>query len=87
MYISDYKYNFTLANFSLSLLSKNKEVLVATVTQFLTSMETAPKLSAFKISARAESCVVEGVSQEGDLVPLIIVDNVLTGNIYIYILK
>ncbi|XP_047356214.1 vacuolar protein sorting-associated protein 13C-like isoform X2 [Vespa velutina] len=77
----DYKYNFTLANFSLSLLSKNKEVLVATVTQFLTSIETAPKLSAFKISTRAESCVVEGVSQEGDLVPLIIVDNVLTGNV------
>ncbi|XP_014604811.1 PREDICTED: vacuolar protein sorting-associated protein 13C-like [Polistes canadensis] len=77
----DYKYNFTLANFSLSLLSKNKEVLVATVTQFLTSVETAPKLSAFKVSARAESCVIEGVSQEGDLVPLTIVDNVLTGNV------
>ncbi|KAK2588797.1 hypothetical protein KPH14_001672 [Odynerus spinipes] len=77
----DYKYNFTLANFSLSLLSKNKEVLVLTITQFLTSIETAPKLSAFKISARAESFVIEGVSLEGDLVPLVIVDNVLTGNI------
>lgn len=76
----DYKLNFTLANCCLSLLSKGKEMLIVTVTQFLTSIETRPTLSAFKVSVRAESLVIEAISIEGDLVPLITVDNVLTGN-------
>ncbi|XP_076634172.1 intermembrane lipid transfer protein VPS13A isoform X1 [Colletes latitarsis] len=77
----DYKFNFTLANSCLSLLNNDKEILVITITQFLTSIEIQSVLSAFKVSARAESFVVEGVSLEGDLVPLITVDNVLTGNV------
>ncbi|KAG7205210.1 hypothetical protein KM043_018296 [Ampulex compressa] len=77
----DYKFNFTLANCCLSLLRTEKEVLVITITQFLTSIETQPALPTFKVSARAESFVIEGVSMEGDLVPLITVDNVLTGNV------
>lgn len=81
---ADYKLNFTLANCCLSLLSKGKEMLIVTVTQFLTSIEARPTLLAFKISARAESFVVEAISTDGDLVPLITVDNVLTGNAPIY---
>ncbi|KZC14473.1 Vacuolar protein sorting-associated protein 13C, partial [Dufourea novaeangliae] len=78
----DYKFNFTLANACLSLLNNNdREILVITVTQFLSSIEVQPTVSAFKISARAESFLVEGVSMEGDLVPLITVDSVLTGNV------
>ncbi|XP_066588204.1 intermembrane lipid transfer protein VPS13A-like isoform X2 [Prorops nasuta] len=77
----EYKYNFTLANCSLSLLSEEKEVIVLTITQFLTSVETQPVQSSFKISARAESFVIEGISIEGELVPLITVDNILTGNV------
>ncbi|KAK9294042.1 hypothetical protein QLX08_011233 [Tetragonisca angustula] len=77
----DYKFNFTLANCCLSLFSHDREILVVTVTQLLTSVEIQPLLSAFKVSARAESFVIEGVSAEGDLVPLITVDNVLTGNV------
>nr|XP_012154530.1 PREDICTED: vacuolar protein sorting-associated protein 13C isoform X3 [Megachile rotundata] len=77
----DYKLNFTLANSCLTLLNNDREILVVTVTQFLTSIEIRPALSAFKISTRAESFVIEGVSLEGDLVPLITVDNVLTGNV------
>ncbi|KOX79049.1 Vacuolar protein sorting-associated protein 13C [Melipona quadrifasciata] len=77
----DYKFNFTLANCCLSLLSHDREILVVTVTQLLTSVEIQSLLSAFKVSARAESFVIEGVSAEGDLVPLITVDNVLTGNV------
>ncbi|XP_053983322.1 intermembrane lipid transfer protein VPS13C-like [Hylaeus volcanicus] len=77
----DYKFNFTLANSCLSLLTNDKEILVITITQFLASIEIQPTLSAFKVSARAESFVVEGVSLDGDLVPLITVDNVLTGNV------
>ncbi|XP_076243831.1 intermembrane lipid transfer protein VPS13A [Calliopsis andreniformis] len=77
----DYKFNFTLANSSLSLLRNDREILVITITQFLTSIEIRPTMSAFKVSARAESFVIEGVSVEGDLVPLITVDNVLTGNV------
>ncbi|CAL7940918.1 unnamed protein product [Xylocopa violacea] len=77
----DYKFNFTLANCCMSLLSNDREILVLSITQFLTSIEVRSALSAFKVSARAESFVVEGVSVEGDLVPLITVDNVLTGNV------
>ncbi|XP_011865236.1 PREDICTED: vacuolar protein sorting-associated protein 13A-like isoform X2 [Vollenhovia emeryi] len=82
----DYKLNFTLANCCLSLLSKDKEMLIVTVTQFLTSIEARPTLLAFKISVRAESFVVEAISTDGDLVPLITVDNVLTGNVSTYFL-
>ncbi|XP_012533549.1 vacuolar protein sorting-associated protein 13A isoform X2 [Monomorium pharaonis] len=82
----DYKLNFTLANCCLSLLSKGKEMLIVTVTQFLTSVEARPTLLAFKISVRAESFVIEAISTDGDLVPLITVDNVLTGNVSTYFL-
>ncbi|CAK9828583.1 Intermembrane lipid transfer protein VPS13A [Anthophora retusa] len=77
----DYKFNFTLANCCLNLLNNGREVLVLTVTQFLTSVEIRSALSAFKVSTRAESFVIEGLSAEGELVPLITVDNVLTGNV------
>lgn len=82
----DYKLNFTLANCCLSLLSKGKEMLIITVTQFLTSIEARPMLLAFKISVRAESFVIEAISTDGDLVPLITVDNMLTGNVSTYFL-
>ncbi|XP_070527175.1 intermembrane lipid transfer protein VPS13A isoform X2 [Cardiocondyla obscurior] len=82
----DYKLNFTLANCCLSLLSKGKEMLIVTITQFLTSIEARPMLLAFKISVRAESFVIEAISTDGDLVPLITVDNVLTGNVSTYFL-
>ncbi|XP_076375159.1 intermembrane lipid transfer protein VPS13A isoform X2 [Megalopta genalis] len=79
---NDYKFNFTLANACLSFLNNSdREILVITMTQFLTSIEIQPIMSAFKVSARAESFVVEGVSPEGDLVPLITVDNILTDNV------
>ncbi|EFN86841.1 Vacuolar protein sorting-associated protein 13A [Harpegnathos saltator] len=82
----DYKLNFTLANCCLSLLNKGKEMLVVTVAQFLTSIEARPTLLAFKISARAESFVIEAISSDGDLIPLVTVDNVLTGNVSTYFL-
>lgn len=62
-------------------------MLIVTVAQFLTSIEARPTLLAFKISARAESFVVEAISTDGDLVPLITVDNVLTGNVSICLSK
>jgi len=86
-FFADYKLNFTLANCCLSFLSKGKEMLIVTVTQFLTSIEARPTLLAFKISVRAESFVIEAISTDGDLVPLITVDNVLTGNAPIYLYR
>ncbi|XP_078045899.1 intermembrane lipid transfer protein VPS13A isoform X2 [Augochlora pura] len=80
---NDYKFNFTLANACLSFLNNSdREILVITMTQFLTSVEIQPIVSAFKVSARAESFVVEGVTPEGDLVPLITVDSILTDNFF-----
>ncbi|XP_015594990.1 vacuolar protein sorting-associated protein 13A isoform X2 [Cephus cinctus] len=76
----DRKYNFSLINYSLSFLLNDREVLVVTLTQFLASIETRPGLLAYKVSARAESFVIEGASAENELVPLITTDNVLTGN-------
>lgn len=49
------------------------------MTQFLASIEKHPELSTYKISTRAESIVIEGVSSENELVPLVTADNVLTG--------
>jgi len=60
-------------------------MLIVTITQFLTSIEARPTLLAFKISVRAESFVIEAISTDGDLVPLITVDNILTGNKSLFI--
>lgn len=74
-----HKLNFTLANCTLSLINEEKEILVATVTHFLSSLETRPGAKAYKISARTESIVIEGASLENDLVPIITADNVTSG--------
>nr|CAD7393579.1 unnamed protein product [Timema cristinae] len=78
--ISEHKFNVTVANCSVSLVSHQHEVLVITLTQFLTSLETRPSAQAFKMSTRAESFVVEGTNLEYDLIPIVTADNVLTGN-------
>ncbi|XP_075975072.1 intermembrane lipid transfer protein VPS13A-like isoform X2 [Anticarsia gemmatalis] len=67
----EHKINLTLANCSLTLMNRSKEVLVVTLTQFLASLETRPSAKAYKLSARAESVVIEGVTSDGDLVPLL----------------
>ncbi|XP_026736347.1 vacuolar protein sorting-associated protein 13A-like [Trichoplusia ni] len=67
----EHKINLTLANSSITLMNRNKEVLVVTLTQFLASLETRPSAKAYKLSGRAESIVVEGVTADGELVPLL----------------
>lgn len=67
--------NVTLANCSLSLINRGREVLVATITQFLASAETRPSAHAFKLSARVDSIIVEGSSLEHDLIPIFTGDN------------
>ncbi|CAG9787972.1 unnamed protein product [Diatraea saccharalis] len=67
----EHKLNLTLANCSLTLMNRSKEVLVVTLTQFLASLETRPSAKAYKLSARAESIVVEGATSDGELVPLL----------------
>ncbi|XP_066901628.1 intermembrane lipid transfer protein VPS13A isoform X3 [Halyomorpha halys] len=76
----EHKVNFTLANCSLSLLNRGHEVMVLTLAQFLASLETRPSAKAFKLSGRVESFVIEGISLEHDLVPIITADNIYTGN-------
>ncbi|UYV63293.1 hypothetical protein LAZ67_2003680 [Cordylochernes scorpioides] len=82
-----HKLNFTLANFTFSLLrcpsdrsAAPGEILVVTLTQFLTSLETRPEAKAFKLSARTESFVVEGAASDTDLVPIMTADNLISGN-------
>ncbi|XP_072932453.1 intermembrane lipid transfer protein VPS13A-like [Epargyreus clarus] len=70
----EHKINLTLANCSVTLMNRNKEVLVLSLTQFLASLETRPSAKAYKLSARAESIVIEGVSSDGELVPLLTVE-------------
>ncbi|XP_068633837.1 intermembrane lipid transfer protein VPS13A-like [Battus philenor] len=67
----EHKLNLTLANCSFTLMNRSKEVLVVSLTQFLASLETRPSAKAYKLSARAESIVVEGATSDGDLVPLL----------------
>lgn len=47
--IPEHKINITIANFSLSLMNRGREVLVISLTQFLTSLETRPSAKAFKV--------------------------------------
>ncbi|XP_071038592.1 intermembrane lipid transfer protein VPS13A [Parasteatoda tepidariorum] len=75
-----HKLNFTLANCTLSLINDGKEILVATITHFLSSLETRPGAKAYKVSARTESVVIEGASLENDLVPIITADNITSGS-------
>ncbi|CAH2046773.1 unnamed protein product, partial [Iphiclides podalirius] len=77
----EHKLNLTLANCSLTLMNRSKEVLVVTLTQFLASLETRPSAKAYKLSARAESMVIEGATSDGDLVPLLTTErgSALTG--------
>ncbi|KAJ0183073.1 hypothetical protein K1T71_001049 [Dendrolimus kikuchii] len=71
----EHKLNLTLANCSVTLMNRSKEVLVITLTQFLASLETRPSAKSYKLSARAESIVIEGVTSDGDLVPLLTVES------------
>lgn len=48
--ILEHKINLTLANCSLTLMNRNKEVLVLTLTQFLASLETRPSAKAYKVT-------------------------------------
>ncbi|KAM7249006.1 hypothetical protein ACFE04_004047 [Oxalis oulophora] len=73
------KFNFTVANLSLSLSSGGSEVLVVTMSDILTSIETRPAANSYKISASVESVVVEGASVEYSLIPIISSDNISKG--------
>ncbi|KAE8750068.1 hypothetical protein FOCC_FOCC003192 [Frankliniella occidentalis] len=77
----EHKLNVTLVNCSLSLVSDAGEVLASHLTHLLASLETRPAASAYKISLRVESAVVEGASLEHHLVPLATA-NVNSGNNY-----
>nr|XP_026488707.1 vacuolar protein sorting-associated protein 13A-like isoform X1 [Vanessa tameamea] len=68
----EHKINLTLANCTLTLMNRSKEVLVVNLTQFLASLETRPSAKAYKVSARTENIVIEGMSSDGELVPLLI---------------
>lgn len=80
IFASDYKYNFTLSNCSLTLCNKEREVLVMTMSQLLSSVERNPGTNTYKVSVRIESMAIEGASVENELVPLLTTDNILTGN-------
>jgi hypothetical protein len=78
-YFAEHKYNLTLANLSVSLICHGQEIALASVTQFLLSLETRPAASAFKLSARAENFLLEGLGADNELVPLIQADSLSSG--------
>lgn len=71
-----HKFNFTLANFTLTLITGEREIFVGSITQFLISCETRPSASGFKFSFRAESLLLEGANAN-ELVPIITADGTL----------
>ena len=71
-----HKFNFTLANFTLTLVTGEREIFVGSITQFLISCETRPSASGFKFSFRAESLLLEGANAN-ELVPIITADGTL----------
>ncbi|CAH0720243.1 unnamed protein product, partial [Brenthis ino] len=68
----EHKLNLTLAHCTVTLMNRSREVLVVNLTQFLLSLETRPSAKAYKISARTESVVIEGMSSDGELMPLLV---------------
>ena len=61
----------TLSTLSASLLAHSSELLVATVSQLVSSVETRPAGRSVRLSASAPSLLVEGTSLERDLVPIV----------------
>ena len=61
----------TLSTLSASLLAHSSELLVATVNQLVSSVETRPAAHSVRLSASAHSLLVEGTSLERDLVPIV----------------
>nr|XP_018900199.1 PREDICTED: vacuolar protein sorting-associated protein 13A-like isoform X1 [Bemisia tabaci] len=76
----EHKFNFTIANFSVSLINRGNEILVLTLTHFLVSLEVRPAVNAFKLSTRTDNLMVEGVSIEKDLVPVVTSENLFSGH-------
>ncbi|XP_059475627.1 intermembrane lipid transfer protein VPS13C-like [Neocloeon triangulifer] len=70
----EHKYNLTLSTLSMSMLSHGHEIALTTITQLLMSLETRSAEDAFKFSVRAEKFLLEGISSENELVPLIQAD-------------
>ncbi|XP_043229917.1 vacuolar protein sorting-associated protein 13A-like [Amphibalanus amphitrite] len=66
-----HKLNVTLSTLSASLLAHSSELLVATVSQLVSSVETRPAARSVRLSASAHSLLVEGTSLERDLVPIV----------------
>jgi hypothetical protein len=54
-FVTEHKLNLTLANCSLTLMNRSKEVLVVTLTQFLASLETRPSAKAYKVVAHIKN--------------------------------
>lgn len=81
IYFPERKFNFTIANINLSLVSGGSETLVIAMSHLLSSIETRPSAKAYKITARVESLVIEGASVEYSLIPILTSENVLNGNI------
>ncbi|KAG7298889.1 hypothetical protein JYU34_017346 [Plutella xylostella] len=68
----EHKINLTLANSSITLLNRDKEIFALTLTQFLVSLETRPSAKSYKLSCRAESIVAEGLGPDDALIPLLL---------------
>ncbi|XP_050533944.1 intermembrane lipid transfer protein VPS13A-like isoform X2 [Daktulosphaira vitifoliae] len=66
----EHKFNLTIANCLISLISGTNELMVITIGHLMSSIETRPSAKAYKISTRVESINVEA-SVEYSLVPII----------------
>ncbi|XP_014674952.1 PREDICTED: vacuolar protein sorting-associated protein 13A-like [Priapulus caudatus] len=71
----EHKVNLTVANCTVALLNRGKDILVLSWCNLLCSLENRPAADAYRISARTESFLVEGASIEHDLVPVLTADN------------
>lgn len=81
LYCTEHKFNITIANFNISLISSGHETLVIAISHLLSSIETRPAAKAYKISARIESLLIEGASVEYSLLPIITSENILNGKV------
>lgn len=69
--IIEHVYNFRVGNVSFSLMNSSREILVMTVTQFISTFQPNFIENTFKLQVKIEALILEGASVEDHLVPIL----------------
>lgn len=83
--LAEHRFNFRIGNASLTLLRKEQEIAVLTLTQVNLFFKPNFTTGCYRVQAKVEGLIVEGASVEEHLVPIISSEHL--GNSPAYFLK